>query len=311
MRRALVAGAGGYLGLAIVHALAGSGWEVRGLVRTSTAIRRVEAEGGRCVVADILDATAVETTARGCDLMIHVAASSASSADDPRYGARVREEGCRNLLRAARIHGIRRIVVGSGYWVYADQPGTITEESPLDPRGESRVNFATEMAAQDPGIRGSTEVVVVRPGMVYGDGSWCRSALDAISDGTYRYIEAGANSWSFISREDAGTAFAHVAETGAPGEVYNLVDGRPAAWREFGDFIAHRLGRLPPGRLAVEEAERLYGPDVAHHLRARRACSSAKLERLGWKPKFREFREGLPATVPELSDDEPRTDRTS
>ncbi|HTT45523.1 MAG TPA: NAD(P)-dependent oxidoreductase [Thermoplasmata archaeon] len=309
MRRALVAGAGGYLGQAIVHALAGSGWEVRGLVRTPSAIRRVEAEGGRPVVADILDSAAVENTAHGCDLLIHVAARAASPADDPRYAARVREEGCRNLLRAARIHGNRRVVVGSGYWVYADQPGTITEESPLDPRGESRVNFATEMTAKDPEIRGSTEVVVVRPGMVYGDGSWCRAALEAITDGTYRYIEAGANPWSFISREDAGMAFAHVAENGVPGEVYNVVDGRPTPWREFGDFVAHRLGRLPPGRLTVEEAERLYGPDVAHHLRARRACSSAKLERLGWKPRFREFREGLSATVPELSAVEPGTDR--
>jgi len=309
MRKALVAGAGGYLGQAIVHALAGSGWEVRGLVRTPSAIRRVENVGGRCVVADILDSAAVETAARGCDLMIHVAASAASPPGDPQHAARVREEGCRNLLRAARIHGCRRVVVGSGYWVYADQPGTITEESPLDPRGESRVNFATEMTARDPEIHGSSEVVVVRPGMVYGDGSWCRAALDAITEGTYRYIETGANSWSFISREDAGTAFAQVAENGVPGEVYNLVDGRPASWREFGDFMAHRLGRLPPGRLTAEEAERLYGPDVAHHLRARRACSSAKLERLGWNPRFREFREGLTATVPELSDDEPRTDR--
>jgi nucleoside-diphosphate-sugar epimerase len=192
-------------------------------------------------------------------------------------------------------------VVGSGYWVYADQPGTISEASPLDPRGESRINFDTESAALDPSLRGSTEVVVVRPGMVYANGSWCRAVVDAIMNGRYSYVGDGSNAWSFVSLEDAGSGFARVAEAGRSGEVYNLVDGRPAPWREFGNWVAERLGQGAPPSMARDAATAQLGPDVAHHLSARRACSAAKLEAIGWKPRFREFRAGMPRVLEEIS----------
>jgi nucleoside-diphosphate-sugar epimerase len=292
-RRALVAGAAGYLGGSVVRALTAAGWEVRGLVRRPESSARVEEAGGVAVVGSILDSHSVDAALRGCELAVHVAASGSASPEDPRRAEHVRVGGCRILLRGARTQGVRRVVVGSGYWVYADQPGTITEESEVDPRGESFVNWMTERVALDPGFRGTVETLVVRPGMVYGDGSWFRPLVESIRDGSYRYIDGGSNAWSFVSLEDAGTAFAHVAEVGAPGEVYNLVDGRPAPWREFGDFVAGRIARPSPPSISMSEASAGYGGDVAHHLHARRACSSAKIARLGWTPRSSDFREGL------------------
>ena len=301
MPKALIAGAGGYLGQSVVRGLVGSGWEVVGMVRSATSLPRVSAAGGRGLVGDLLDAEGVRRAARSCQLLVHVAASTTEEAGRSGLSRRVRVEGCLNLLRAAQSEAVRRVVVGSGYWVYADQPGTITEESPVDPRGESRINFDTERVALEAAARGPTEVVVVRPGMVYGDGSWCRGVIDAVREGTYRYVGDGRNPWSFISLEDTGSAFARAAESGVSGELYNLVDGSPARWRDFGDFVAGRLHRPPPGTVSREEAARVMGPDVAHHLAAGRACSSAKLEHLGWRPRFRDFREGLPKLVRDLA----------
>ena len=304
-RHALVAGAAGYLGGSVVRALTRGGWQVRGLVRRPESSRRVEEAGGVAAVGSILDPSAVDAAVRGCDLVVHVAAANPSGPEGLSLAERVRVDGCRNLLHACRASGVRRLVVGSGYWVYADQPGTITEESAVDPRGESFVNWRTERVALDPELRGSGETVVVRPGMVYGNGSWFRPVVEAIQEGSYRYVEGGSNPWSFVSLEDTGTGFARVAENGQSGEVYNLVDGRPAPWREFGDFIAERLSRPSPSSISMADAVTGYGPDVAHHLHARRACSSAKIEKLGWKPRWPDFRAGLSELLPKI-DGSPR-----
>ena len=296
----LVVGAGGYLGEAIVRALVKDGRDVRGLVRTPAAQARAEAAGARTVRGDVLDFASVAAASQGCEAIVHVAAVNSPSPEDPRRPEQVRVEGCRQLLRAARENQVRRLVVGSGYWVYADNPGTIREDSPLDPRGESLINYRTEEVARDPQLKGAPEVIVVRPGMVYGNGSWCRAAIEAVLGERYSYIGGGRNPWSFISLEDAGSAFVRVAARGKPGEVYNLVDGRPAPWKEFGDFLADRLSCRPPSNVSDERATANLGPDVVHHLTARRACSATKLQSLGWAPRFPDFRAGLPSVLEEI-----------
>lgn len=292
-QKALVAGAAGFLGIAIVRALVDRGWEVRGLIRDARKSFRIERAGGRAVVADLTDPVAVATACRGCDLLVHVAKASDEGPDEGGWAAKVRVEGCQNLVRAARQHGVKRLVVGSGYWVYADSPEIIREDSALDPRGESLINFRTEQAAMLREPQGNPEVIIVRPGMVYGNGSWFRPVVDAIQNGSYHYVGDGSNAWSFVSLEDAATGFAEVAESGRPGEVYNLVDGHPAKWREMGAFVADRLSRPHPAPMPFEDGVAAFGADVAYHLAARRACSSAKIEGLGWHPGTVDFRTGL------------------
>jgi nucleoside-diphosphate-sugar epimerase len=267
------------------------------MIHRADSKRDVEGLGATAFLGDVLEPETVDTALRDCDLVIHVATASALGPGGARAAERVRVGGCQNLLRSARRHGVRRLVVGSGYWVYADTPDTITEESSLDPRGESLINRKTELAALDPVAQGPVEVLVVRPGMVYGDGSWFRTTVDAIRNGPYRYIGDGLNAWSFVSLKDAGRGFARVAETGVPGEVYNLVDGRPVSWKEFGDFVADRLSCPRPSSLSPSAADAEYGPDVSYHLRARRACSSAKIERLGWRPRIPDVRAGVSALL--------------
>lgn len=292
---ALVAGAGGFLGTAVCRELVERGWTVRGLVRTGGGARRARSAGARPVAGSVLEASVVRAASRGCQLLVHLAATGGPTAE------RTRVVGARNLAAAARANGVRRIVIGSGYWVYADNPGVITERSRIDARGESLINLRTEQAARRSVDGGSVEVLIVRPGMVYGDGSWFRSVVHGLARGTYRYIGTGSNPWSFVSRQDAGTAFATIAESGRPGAIYNVVDGRPTPWREFAEFVAARLDRPPPGTISPSDAEAEFGPDVAHHLAARRACSPKKLSRLGWRPQQVDFREGIAALLPQMS----------
>lgn len=296
-RTVLIAGAAGYLGRAAVAEFAANGWSVRGLVRDEHRASAVRDAGGTAFVADLLDANAVRTAAAGCAAVVHLAANASVSEAAPDAARRVRVEGARNLRAACRAAGVGRFVVGSGYWVYADQEGTFDEDGRLDPRGESAVNFDTERAALETEGPGGPSVMIVRPGMVYGAGSWFAGVLEAIRAGSYATIEGGRNPWSFVSLGDAAAGFRAIAERGTAGAVYNLVDLAPAPWGEFARHVAQRLGVAPPRELSQAEAVREYGEVIAHHLAARRAASSARLRALGWAPRYPTYRPGIDALL--------------
>ncbi len=295
--RVLVSGAGGFLGIATVTALAAAGHEVRGLVRQSGQFAAVRGAGGEPVLGDLLAPRTLEKHVAGCAAVIHLAQTSGTMT----ARRRVRVEGGRNLLRAAVAAGVRRGVIGSGYWVYRDNRGTVSEDSPLEPLSISKVNYETEALVRTRRSLGSIESVILRPGMVYGPGSWFSEMVDGLRDGSYEYIADGSNYLSPVHLADAGAAFRCALEAGAPGEVYLVADNAPATTREFADFVARRL-RLPlPRSLPYARAKREWGADIAKLNRASRRVSNRKLRSLGWKPRYGTFRRGVPVVLEEMA----------
>jgi nucleoside-diphosphate-sugar epimerase len=296
VRTVLVVGASGFLGRSVVRALATAGYEVRGLVRDPLKGARVQEEGGIPIVGDILDVASLRRAGAGCSAVIHLAANPPVGGDP----TKVRVEGTRNLAEVSRQEGIARLVIGSGYWVYRGRTDLIKEDSPVEPRGEAQINYDTERAGLDANSTGGLEVLVVRPGMVYGNGSWFGGLAESIRAEEYQVVGEGTNRWSFIDRWDAGTAFQTVLESGTAGEVYNVVDGHPAPLREFVDFVAAELGTLPPRSLPLEEAVRQMDDAVARNLAADRPTSNAKLRELGWKPQVSSYRDGIPGLLRQM-----------
>ena len=297
----LVVGASGYLGRSAVRAFSKAGYEVRGLVRDPLKAGLVREDGGSPLVGDILDPRSVNEASAGCYGIVHLAANPPPPGDL----TRVRVEGARNLVEAARGRGVRRFVIGSGYWVYRGQPKVIHEDDAVEPLGESQINYDAERAALGANAPGRLEVMVARPGMVYGNGSWFRGQAESIHEGTYRVVGDGSNRWSFVDRWDAGEAFRVILESGMAGEVYNVVDGHPAPLREFAEYIAGELGVPAPPSLDLQQAKRELGEDVARHLAADRPTSNEKLRGLGWRPKVPSYRDGIPDVLREMFPREP------
>ncbi|HTT25375.1 MAG TPA: NAD-dependent epimerase/dehydratase family protein [Thermoplasmata archaeon] len=291
-----MAGASGFLGTSVVRAFAGAGYGVRGLVRDEAKRGIVESAGGTAVVGNVLEPGSLERALPGVTGIIHLAANPAAG-EDPR---RVRVEGIHNLMAAARKGKVRRVVIGSGYWVYRGQEQPLNEESPLDPQGESRINFETERTGLERGVPAGPEVLVARPGMVYGNGSWFRGMAEQILSREYRVVGDGANRWSFVERWDAGTAFRTIFERGSPRHIYNVVDGHPGAVRGFADFVADQLRVLRPPIVPIPVAARTMGEVVARHLAADRPTSNQRLTALGWHPRFPEYRAGVPGLLEEM-----------
>ncbi len=289
----LVVGAAGFLGGAIVRSLANRSIPVRGLVRRDEQAELVRRDGGSPVRGDILEPASLERALRGCRAVVHVAANPSDAGDEEERVRAVRVDGARNLVRIAHRAGVRRLVLGSGYWVYRDAEGPLDEDAEIEPFGESAINFAAETEAQRAARGTGLEIVIARPGMVYGPGAWFPPIVDALRRGEYRLIEGGRNPWSFVSLEDTGEAFATLVERGEPESVYTVVDDRPAPWGEFARHLADRLRVPAPTSLSMAEATARYGEIIARHLSARRAMYAPRLRRLGWRPRWGEYSAGV------------------
>ena len=110
MKPTLVTGASGFIGWHVARLLAERGQKVRALVRPTSRLRELEVEP---VVGDLRDAASLDRAVGGCERVFHVAADYRLWARHPQelYGSNV--EGTRNLLEAARKHGVERFVYTS------------------------------------------------------------------------------------------------------------------------------------------------------------------------------------------------------
>jgi UDP-glucuronate 4-epimerase len=133
--RVLITGAAGFIGSHLGERLLAAGHEVIGYdvfdsflydaaTKERNAALLAPRAGFRMVRADLLDAAALREAARGCDVVVHLAALAGvrpSIAEPARY-ARTNVEGTINVLEACRAHGIQRHVFASSSSVYGARP---------------------------------------------------------------------------------------------------------------------------------------------------------------------------------------------
>ena len=91
--------------------------------------------------------------------------------------ARLRIEGTKNLMAAASVVGVRRVVAQSIAFAYAPGPGARVETDPLDVDGARAATVRAVVSLEEqvldtPGIDG----VVLRYGRLYGRGTWYAAA---------------------------------------------------------------------------------------------------------------------------------------
>jgi nucleoside-diphosphate-sugar epimerase len=116
MRRALVTGATGGLGLALVSALLAHGYEVRATGRSRAAGERLSAAGAEFVAADLTDPAAIAPLAADRDVAFHAAALS-SVWGPPAAFAAINVLATERLLAAARQAGCDAFIfVSTARW---------------------------------------------------------------------------------------------------------------------------------------------------------------------------------------------------
>lgn len=137
--KVLVTGGAGFIGSHITQSLAEEGCAVTVLDNLASGhIENLDPvkEKIRFIQGDITDLARVMDAVRGCEVVFHQAAvvSVTQTVDDPVGSALVNDLGTLKVLEAARLAGVRRVVLASSSAVYGDAPQLPKKETmPLAP----------------------------------------------------------------------------------------------------------------------------------------------------------------------------------
>ncbi len=244
MRRVLVTGATGGLGLATVAAFAAEGYAVRATGRKVSAAGRLRALGAEFVPADLANLATLPSLCEGMDSVVHAAALSSPWGTMAEFH-RINVEATLALHEAARAAEARFVFVSSPS-VYArarDQIG-LTEDSPL-PRHFLNAYAATKGEAEGRVMaRGG---VAVRPRAIVGpdDRVLLPRFLRLIDRGHFPLVNDGRALIELTDARDVARALV-LAEQKAPelgGQVFNVSGGHALPLRETVSAIAGAMGK--------------------------------------------------------------------
>jgi len=227
----LVSGPAGFLGRALIPRLLREGHGVRALVRrTSPGLEHPRLQ---LVSGDVLDAASLDRAVPGVDAIVHLATASAREGSDVARAVNV--DGTRNLVDAARRHGVRRFVFTS----------TIsTTRARMGPYGR------TKRIAEDLVATSGLDWVTLRPSLVYGSAD---TGLVAMLAATLRKLPAVP----VIGRGDVAIDPIHLDDVCAvicqclvrddvAGRTYDLLGPEQMTFNAFVDRLGEKLGMKRP-----------------------------------------------------------------
>ena len=297
--KVLVAGATGAIGRPLLPLLESAGHDVIGLSRAARP------GPGRMLAVDALDRSAVSTVMREVapDAVVNMLTAIPARLKPRRIAAefaatnRLRTEGTRHLLDAARDVGVHRVIAqGLAYAYEPSDAGIANEDEPLWRRPPAA--FAPVVAALRELEASTTQAggTVLRLGHLYGPGTMFAADGSFVADvraGKVPLVGGGASVFSFIHVDDVATAVLAALDRETPG-VLNVVDDDPAPIRDWLPVMAGLLDAPRPRRMPRAVVRLVAGGWGAAYLGALRGADNARARlALDWRPRHRSWRAGL------------------
>ena len=253
MRVSLVTGASGFVGQHLVEAILARGDSVRALVRDPSRAGPLREAGVEVIVGDIRDPEVVERSVRDVDVAYHCAAAVGERRGEQEF-RETNLEGTRQLMEAARAQGCRRVVLLSSLHVLGiGDLDPATEELPCrrtyDPASNAKLDM--ERMALESARGGGTEVVILRPGVIYGprDPHNLPKLIASIRDGRFRYLGSRRHIVPIVHVADVVQAMLLAGQSPkANGRIYHITDGSRTTIGEFIDRLADLSGSPRPVR---------------------------------------------------------------
>jgi len=207
--RIFLAGASGAIGKRLIPLLCGAGHTVVGTTRSPERARELRSLGAEPVVLDVFDAPALTEAveAARADIVIHQLTDlpkDLNPAEMPAAvvrNARIRREGTRNLVAAARAANAKRVIAQSILWAYAPGMEPHNESDPLDEGAEGdRAVSVRGVIDLEATVLGAPELegVILRYGHLYGPGT------HADKPGTTASVHVDAAAYAALLAIDRG-----------------------------------------------------------------------------------------------------------
>ena len=290
--KVLVAGATGVIGASLVPRLIAAGHEV--------------VEVSRASGTDLLDRRAVHRAVHGAEpeAVVHMATAIPAQIN-PKTMARqfeqtnrLRDEGTRNLLDAAREAGALRIITQGLAYAYEPGRGLADEDAPLWMRPPAQ--FAPVLGAlrELEGRTRDAKGLVLRFGHLYGPGSFFSpggSYTRQVREGKFPIAGKGGAVLSFTHADDAASAVLAALASDVAG-VLNIVDDTPVTLAEWLPAFAAMLGAPAPKHVPAALVRLAAGGWGAAFMTELRGASNARAKMaLNWRPQLPSWIEGFAA----------------
>jgi nucleoside-diphosphate-sugar epimerase len=230
--RIFLAGAAGAIGRRLLPLIVRAGHEVTGTTRSAASAREIERAGARAAILDVYDAPAVTAAVAAAqpEILIHQLTDLPRQFDEAKiaqsypHNARIRTEGTRNLIEAAKAAGVRRLIVQSIAFAYAPGGEPHPETDPFnlaDPVRAVTVRGTVDMEQQVATC--GIDAMLLRYGLLYGPGTWSAQGparkpalhVDAAAQAALLAVTRGSAGVYNIADDDGAVSIAKaVAELG-------------------------------------------------------------------------------------------------
>jgi nucleoside-diphosphate-sugar epimerase/predicted dehydrogenase len=264
----LVLGATGFIGREVVRHCVAANRGLRLLVRSPSRLPAdLRGPGIEVMEGDAGRTDDLQRALLGITHVVHLARANVKTWDEYQQHE---IEMTRQVARTCRAAGVQRLVyTGTIDSYYAGRAGdVITEDTPLDPQIERRNLYARAKAASEAILveehrRHGLPVVIVRPGIVIGQGgNPCHWGVGMWRhDSICQMWGRGENKLPLVLVEDvARGVLAALVAPGVDGQSFNLVSDPLLSARDYLDEL-ERAGRLKIDRRATPIA-RFFAGDV-------------------------------------------------
>jgi nucleoside-diphosphate-sugar epimerase len=315
--RVLITGAAGFLGKELIKRFAADGdVTVRAHVRslgTAQDVRALLAAAGErheIAAANLLNKNDLRELVAGCDVVVHSAAGMRGAPADMYLNTVV---ATRNLLDAVNGSSVRRVVLIGSFAVYGTRElpsgGLVDETTPLEPQLAERDGYCVaklhqEELAREYAAKATWDLVVLRPGVIYGPGAaGISNRIGSSMFGWFLHL-GGSNPIPLAYVENVADAAAVVArQPSAANSTFNVHDDDLPTSRQFLRRYKREVGPMRsiwvpyPALLLISHVVQRYHrwskgqlpaaftPYFTASLYRKRRFSNARLKSLGWTPR--------------------------
>ena len=290
-RRAVVTGASGFIGSALLRHLRAGGWTV------VAVDRRASPEPEQSVrQLDVAQAGALDGLLDDRTVIFHMAASAdvAGSVANPRHDFDNTFRGVFEVLEAARHAGSRVVFPSTASIFDASNPLPLAERAfarPTSPYAAGKLGGEAYCHAYHRSF--GVDVRIARLFSVYGVGMFRFAIHDIIRKIQQNHQELtilgdGLQVRDYLFIDDAVRGLMMVATEGAAGEEYNVASGIPVQLHDLARLIAELMGHP---RIRIRTTGRSFAGDTA-----RWYADISKARALGFEPRV-DLRSGLLQTI--------------